>query len=96
MSTTQAKPIHDELPEPTGTFAWLRALGPRGRRAFGGAFGGYALDSYDYFTLPLSMVAISAYFSLDNGQTGLSPRSPSSSPPSAGRSPGSSRTGSAG
>jgi MFS family permease len=71
MSTTQAKPIHDELPEPTGTFAWLRALGPRGRRAFGGAFGGYALDSYDYFTLPLSMVAISAYFSLDNGQTGL-------------------------
>ncbi|MEU0372532.1 MFS transporter [Streptomyces sp. NPDC006283] len=71
MSTTHAQPKHDELPEDTGTFAWLRALGPRGRRAFGGAFGGYALDSYDYFTLPLSMVAISAYFSLDNGQTGL-------------------------
>ncbi|MFJ8077658.1 MFS transporter [Streptomyces sp. NPDC096176] len=71
MSTTQAQPKHDELPEDTGALAWLRALGPRGRRAFGGAFGGYALDSYDYFTLPLSMVAISAYFSLDNGQTGL-------------------------
>ncbi|UYQ61014.1 MFS transporter [Streptomyces peucetius] len=71
MSTTQARPKHDELPESSGAFAWLRALGPRGRRAFGGAFGGYALDSYDYFTLPLSMVAISAYFSLDNGQTGL-------------------------
>ncbi|MEV6399256.1 MFS transporter [Streptomyces sp. NPDC051907] len=71
MSTTQAQPKHDELPEDTSAFAWLRALGPRGRRAFGGAFGGYALDSYDYFTLPLSMVAISAYFSLDNGQTGL-------------------------
>ncbi|MDQ8703393.1 MFS transporter [Streptomyces sp. LHD-70] len=55
----------------SGAFAWLRALGPRGRRAFGGAFGGYALDSYDYFTLPLSMVAISAYFALDTGQTGL-------------------------
>ncbi|MDI3423176.1 MFS transporter [Streptomyces luteolus] len=55
----------------SGAFAWLRALGPRGRRAFGGAFGGYALDSYDYFTLPLSMVAISAYFALDSGQTGL-------------------------
>ncbi|MEH0421772.1 MFS transporter [Streptomyces sp. B21-083] len=54
-----------------GAFAWLRALGPRGRRAFGGAFGGYALDSYDYFTLPLSMVALSAYFGLDKGQTGL-------------------------
>ncbi|WP_143677544.1 MFS transporter, partial [Streptomyces scabiei] len=54
-----------------GAFGWLRALGPRGRRAFGGAFGGYALDSYDYFTLPLSMVALTAYFGLDNGQTGL-------------------------
>ncbi|MFJ6726998.1 MFS transporter [Streptomyces sp. NPDC091281] len=55
----------------TGAFAWLRALGPRGRRAFAGAFGGYALDSYDYFTLPLSMVALAAYFGLDSGQTGL-------------------------
>ncbi|MEU0743498.1 MFS transporter [Streptomyces sp. NPDC006134] len=54
-----------------GAFGWLRALGPRGRRAFGGAFGGYALDSYDYFTLPLSMVALAAYFGLDSGQTGL-------------------------
>jgi MFS family permease len=71
MSTTQSQPKQGELPEDTGAFAWLKALGPRGRRAFGGAFGGYALDSYDYFTLPLSMVAIAAYFSLDNGQTGL-------------------------
>lgn len=71
MSTTQAQSKQGELPEDTGAFAWLKALGPRGRRAFGGAFGGYALDSYDYFTLPLSMVAIAAYFSLDNGQTGL-------------------------
>lgn len=71
MSTTQAPQVHGRQPDDTGAFGWLRALGPRGRRAFGGAFGGYALDSYDYFTLPLSMVAISAYFSLDNGQTGL-------------------------
>ncbi|MFJ9720330.1 MFS transporter [Streptomyces sp. NPDC101213] len=54
-----------------GSPGWLRALGPRGRRAFAGAFGGYALDSYDYFTLPLSMVALAAYFGLDSGQTGL-------------------------
>lgn len=54
-----------------GALGWLHALGPRGRRAFAGAFGGYALDSYDYFTLPLSMVALSAYFGLDSGQTGL-------------------------
>ncbi|MGW4732299.1 MFS transporter [Streptomyces shenzhenensis] len=54
-----------------GPLGWLRDLGPRGRRAFAGAFGGYALDSYDYFTLPLSMVALAAYFGLDSGQTGL-------------------------
>ncbi|MEV7870284.1 MFS transporter [Streptomyces sp. NPDC088124] len=71
MSTTQARLTKDELPEDTGAFAWLRALGPQGRRAFAGAFGGYGLDSYDFFTLPLSMVAIAAYFSLDSGQTGL-------------------------
>ncbi|MEU1182813.1 MFS transporter [Streptomyces sp. NPDC005820] len=79
MSTTPPPqaPSHDKRPATAahapddGAFAWLRALGPRGRRAFAGAFGGYALDSYDYFTLPLSMVALTAYFGLDNGQTGL-------------------------
>ncbi|MFD7444894.1 MFS transporter [Streptomyces sp. NPDC059909] len=71
MSTTQTQPKQGERPEDTGAFAFLRALGPRGRRAFAGAFGGYALDSYDFFTLPLSMVAIAAFFSLDSGRTGL-------------------------
>ncbi|MFF7182593.1 MFS transporter [Streptomyces sp. NPDC008121] len=72
MSTTQTRRrTPGERPDDTGAFAWLRALGPRGRRAFGGAFGGYALDSYDFFTLPLSMVAIAAAFGLDKGQTGL-------------------------
>ncbi|MGW1672941.1 MFS transporter [Streptomyces sp. NPDC002324] len=79
MSTTPPSPVPTSAPQPDtappafddGAFGWLRALGPRGRRAFGGAFGGYALDSYDYFTLPLSMVALTAYFGLDNGQTGL-------------------------
>ncbi|MFR9792334.1 MFS transporter [Streptomyces sp. MB22_4] len=73
MSTTPppatAPPVEQAAPE--GVFDWLRDLGPHGRRAFAGAFGGYALDSYDYFTLPLSMVALSAYFGLDSGQTGL-------------------------
>ncbi|KND43385.1 MFS transporter [Streptomyces stelliscabiei] len=79
MSTTPPSPVPTSTPQPDtappafddGAFGWLRALGPRGRRAFGGAFGGYALDSYDYFTLPLSMVALTAYFGLDDGQTGL-------------------------
>ncbi|WP_031005716.1 MFS transporter [Streptomyces sp. NRRL F-5727] len=72
MSTTQTRQhSQDDRADATGAFGWLRALGPRGRRAFGGAFGGYALDSYDFFTLPLSMVAIAASFGLDKGQTGL-------------------------
>ncbi|SER19824.1 Sugar phosphate permease [Streptomyces sp. yr375] len=66
-----ALPAASEHAPDDGALAWLRALGPRGRRAFAGAFGGYALDSYDYFTLPLSMVALAAYFGLDSGQTGL-------------------------
>ncbi|WP_037670902.1 MFS transporter [Streptomyces griseus] len=68
---TTAPPENAERAADDGAFGWLRALGPRGRRAFAGAFGGYALDSYDYFTLPLSMVALAAYFGLDSGQTGL-------------------------
>lgn len=68
---TGAHPDSDELTADDGALAWFRALGPNGRRAFAGAFGGYALDSYDYFTLPLSMVALAAYFGLDSGQTGL-------------------------
>ncbi|MFI8534725.1 MFS transporter [Streptomyces aquilus] len=77
MSTTPpsqaltAHPPQTERPADDGALGWFRALGPRGRRAFAGAFGGYALDSYDYFTLPLSMVALAAYFGLDSGQTGL-------------------------
>ncbi|MFE0389017.1 MFS transporter [Streptomyces bungoensis] len=70
-ATPGAPPAHGEHPAADGPFGWLRALGPGGRRAFAGAFGGYALDSYDYFTLPLSMVALAAYFGLDSGQTGL-------------------------
>lgn len=71
QALTDTHSTTDERADDDGAFAWLRALGPRGRRAFAGAFGGYALDSYDYFTLPLSMVALAAYFGLDSGQTGL-------------------------
>ncbi|MFF9818612.1 MFS transporter [Streptomyces sp. NPDC014006] len=70
-ATAEAPSATAEPGAAEGAFGWLRALGPRGRHAFAGAFGGYALDSYDYFTLPLSMVALSAYFGLDSGQTGL-------------------------
>lgn len=71
QALTDTQSTADERAADDGAFAWLHALGPRGRRAFAGAFGGYALDSYDYFTLPLSMVALAAYFSLDSAQTGL-------------------------
>ncbi|GAA4536832.1 MFS transporter [Amycolatopsis samaneae] len=52
-------------------FAWLRELGPKGRRAFFGAFGGYGLDSFDYQTLPLGLAGIIAYFGISSGQAGL-------------------------
>ncbi|MFG3098842.1 MFS transporter [Streptomyces sp. NPDC048202] len=74
MSTTpppELTAVPDQAAHEEGPLGWFRALGPRGRRAFAGAFGGYALDSYDYFTLPLTMVALAAYFHLDSGQTGL-------------------------
>jgi MFS family permease len=58
--------------EPTdGPLAWYHALPAPGRRAFAGAFGGYALDAYDFQVLPLSLTAIAAYFHLTKGQSGL-------------------------
>lgn len=39
-------------------FDWFRTLGPKGKRAFIGAFGGYGLDSYDFQVLPLGLAAI--------------------------------------
>src|SRR5690349_8823807 len=57
--------------EATGRFAWFRSLGPQGRRAFVGSFGGYGLDSYDYQVLPLVTVAIMASFHLTKAQAGL-------------------------
>jgi MFS family permease len=52
-------------------FTWFRELGPRGRRAFAGAFGGWGLDSYDFQVLPLGLAAITAYFGISKGQAGL-------------------------
>jgi len=65
MSTTST------IEPPTTTGAWFRTLGPAGRRAFRGAFGGYALDAYDFQVLPLGLVAIAAYFHLSSGAAGL-------------------------
>lgn len=65
MSTTST------TAETQSTGNWLSTLGPRGRRAFAGAFGGYALDAYDFQVLPLGLVAIAAYFHLSSGAAGL-------------------------
>jgi MFS family permease len=64
MSTTS-------IDQHTDSGSWLRALGPPGRRAFAGAFGGYGLDAYDFQVLPLALTAIAAYFRLSNGAAGL-------------------------
>ncbi|GGO95652.1 MFS transporter [Wenjunlia tyrosinilytica] len=70
MTSTPTRPpaLGDEA---TGPLAWYRSFTPQGRRAFKGAFGGFALDSYDFQVLPLSMVAIAAYFGLSKAETGL-------------------------
>lgn len=52
-------------------FAWFHSLGPKGRRAFAGAFGGFALDSYDFQVLPLGLVAITASLGITTGEAGL-------------------------
>ncbi|MFF1882961.1 MFS transporter [Pseudarthrobacter sp. NPDC058196] len=57
--------------EDVGRFAWYKTLGARGRKAWMGAFGGYALDSYDFQVLPLALVAIGTYFHISTGQAGL-------------------------
>ncbi|MEV4598580.1 MFS transporter [Amycolatopsis sp. NPDC049253] len=52
-------------------FEWFRSLGPKGKRAFFAAFGGYGLDSFDYQTLPFGLAAITAYFGISSGEAGL-------------------------
>ncbi|MDQ1013302.1 MFS family permease [Streptomyces sp. V4I23] len=71
MTTTPTSSPATAEVEVTGSFAWYRSMSPKGRRAFKGAFGGYALDSYDFLVLPMAVVAITAYFGLTTAQTGL-------------------------
>jgi MFS family permease len=70
MSTT-SPPTTGSTPDRARPADWLRALGPDGRRAFGGAFGGYALDAYDFQVLPLAIAAIAVSFHLTSGAAGL-------------------------
>jgi MFS family permease len=69
MSTTSINQHADADDRARG--AWFRTLGPSGRRAFAGAFGGYGLDAYDFQVLPLGLAAIAAYFHLSSGAAGL-------------------------
>lgn len=68
MSTTSINQHAEPVDRPGD---WLRSLGPSGRRAFAGAFGGYGLDAYDFQVLPLGLVAIAAYFHLSTGASSL-------------------------
>lgn len=70
-ATDPVEAVPDQEPGENRVGAWFRALGPSGRRAFGGAFGGYGLDAYDFQVLPLSVVAIAAAFHLSSGAAGL-------------------------
>ncbi|GII79550.1 MFS transporter [Sphaerisporangium rufum] len=68
--TSQPTGTTEERPGPA-LFAWYTSLTRQGRKAFKGAFLGYGLDSYDFWVLPLGLVAIAATFGLDKAQTGL-------------------------
>ncbi|MET8159306.1 MFS transporter [Sphaerisporangium sp. NPDC005289] len=74
MTTSKPEPAaylpHDEQPH-KGAFAWYSTLSAKGRKAFAGAFLGYSLDSYDFWVLPLGLVAIAGTFGLGTAQTGL-------------------------
>ena len=85
MTTHPVQHQTTERPEPTGPFAWYQSFDRRGRKAFKGAFLGYGLDSYDFWVLPLGMVAIAADVQSEQaGRPACSPRPRWSSPRSAG------------
>lgn len=65
------RPASDVPQEPDASGDWYYTLGRRGRRAFKGAFLGYALDSYDFWVLPLTLTAIATTFHLGKPETGL-------------------------
>jgi MFS family permease len=71
MSTPPTSDTGTEAAPDRRPFAWFRALGTPGRRAFVGAFGGYGLDSYDFQVLPLGLVAIAASLGISKGEAGL-------------------------
>ncbi|GII88311.1 MFS transporter [Sphaerisporangium siamense] len=74
MTTSSTPEPTVEVPQDrhdTTFLAWYTALGRKGRKAFTGAFLGYGLDSYDFWVLPLGLVAIAGAFGLTTGQTGL-------------------------
>jgi MFS family permease len=71
VTSTPTSPPTTVGDEVTGPFAWFRSMSPPGRRAFKGAFGGYALDSYDFLVLPMALAAITAYFGLSTAQAGM-------------------------
>lgn len=61
----------DTVQESAAEQGWYRSFTKQGRRAFNGAFLGYGLDSYDFWVLPLGMVAIAATFGLSKPEVGL-------------------------
>ncbi|MFC6081183.1 MFS transporter [Sphaerisporangium aureirubrum] len=67
-STPQPAITEDRGPR---AFAWYTTLGKEGQKAFKGAFLGFSLDSYDFWVLPLGLVAIAATFGLGTAETGL-------------------------
>jgi MFS family permease len=50
---------------------WIRQLDRDERRAVGAAFGGYAVDAFDYMVYPLLIPTLTAVWHMTNGDAGL-------------------------
>ena len=65
MATAAAGPSHALF-----TLDWYRTLSAEGRRAYGAAWGGYALASFDFLSFTFVLVPIRAAFGLSEAQVG--------------------------
>src|SRR5256885_8754897 len=66
-SLDNAKPLAGEQSQGS----WLGQLEPREKRALTASFGGYAVDSFDYYTLPLVTPILLSLWGMSKTEVGL-------------------------
>lgn len=51
--------------------SWYRQMSPTERRTFVAAFGGWALDAFDFMVFTFVIATLGALFHIDKGQAGM-------------------------